>query len=75
MFNNLKNSIYAVESLEQELDYWNRNNTEYFENYKRILEDNPGDESIKELIEAYAAKVELYNEIMKAAQKFVKAQI
>lgn len=75
MFNNLKNSIHAVESLEQELGYWISNNNECVENCKRILEDSPDDEYIKEELERYTARVELYNEIMKAAQKFVKAQI
>ncbi len=75
MFDNLKNSIFAVESLEQELVYWNRNNTEYLENYKRVLEDNPDDEYSKEQFALYTARVELYNEIMKVAQKFVKSQI
>ena len=74
MFESLKQAIYAVESLEQELFYWNKNSRDSLEEYKAVLKDNPEDEYTKECVNRYEARVALYDEVMKAAQRYVKNQ-
>ena len=74
MFESLKQAIYAVESLEQELFYWVKNSKDGLEEYRRILEDNPEDEYSQEQVARYNARIELYDEVIKAAQKYVRSQ-
>ena len=74
MFENLKQAIFAVESLEQELFYWIKNSKDGLEEYQRILEDNPQDDYSKEQVARYTARVELYDAVMEAAKRFVTKQ-